>query len=190
MKFTIPVSLYEDENYNKLRRGYLILLASIFDKEIDDEISNHIDNIIMIEKSCYNHAVNDANIDLIIPNFGNSKFEDLYRSKIIRITKNMDITSEVGDRYLIKSILSNEIDLQYISYMKPEELSPSKNKDLLQKLTNRQNQQISYKKSTLYKCSSCKRNETLVKSVQMRSLDEGETLVITCTFCHNKWFIN
>ncbi len=35
-KFTIPVELYKNENYNKLRRGYLLLIAALLNNAIPD----------------------------------------------------------------------------------------------------------------------------------------------------------
>ncbi|KAE9274875.1 hypothetical protein PR003_g29487 [Phytophthora rubi] len=48
---------------------------------------------------------------------------------------------------------------------------------------------MSMKTSTLYCCRQCGRKETAERSAQMRSLDEGETLIITCTWCSYKWFV-
>lgn len=188
-KFVLPLSVYEDKEYTQLRRAYLLLIAWLIEEHlIDQDINEYAVEIIQVEQSCYLHAVEIAEYEMLIPTLTNFQFEHLYRTRITRITKNLDINSEVGDDYLINLIINRSIDLDTISKMKAEELSPSRNKQLLDKLTARRNQAISVKVSRLYWCRQCKKNETTVRSSQMRSLDEAETLTITCAFCGYKWF--
>lgn len=188
-KFVLPIELYQSNDYNKLRRAYLLLIASLIEKHlIEEDINNYLDTIIRIEKSCYDHSVEIADYEMLIPDFDNPHFEQLYRTRITRITKNLDIQSEVGDDYLVGLILNKVIDVDNISKMKPEELSPSRNEQLLEQLTARRNQKMSVKVSTLYRCKQCGKKEATVRSVQMRALDESETLVLTCIFCGYKWF--
>lgn len=189
-KFVLPFDLYESDEYNQLRRAYILLIASLIEEHlVDKDINEYSDTIIGIEKSCYDHSVEIAEYEMLLPLMSNIQFEHLYRTRITRITKNLDINSEVGDDHLINLIISKSIDVNNISKMSPEELSPSRNKQLLDKLTSRRNQKMSLKVSTLYFCKKCKKNETTVRSVQMRSLDEAESIVITCAFCSYMWII-
>ncbi len=188
-KLVLPIELYESDEYNQLRRAYVLLIASLVDEHlIDQDINEYSESIIGVEKSCYDHAVEIAEYEMLLPSMLNIQFEHLYRTRITRITKNLDINSEVGDDHLINLIINRSIDIANISKMTPEELSPSRNKQLVEQLTTRRNQKTSIKASSLYWCKKCKKNETTVRSVQMRSLDEGETLVITCIFCGYNWF--
>lgn len=190
--FVLPLIVYTDSNYNQLRRAYLLLIASLIEPHlIDKDINEYLDVIMNIELSCYLHAIEIADYELLLPDFSNNQFEQLYRTRITRITKNLDIQSEVGDDYLITAIIDGKIDVANISKLSPEELSPSKNEKLIEELTARRTQKISVKVSTMYKCPQrgCGKNETTVRSAQMRSLDEGETLIITCIFCSHKWFM-
>lgn len=189
--FVLPLSVYTDAEYNQLRRAYLLLIAALIEPHlIDQDINNYCDTIIGIERACYLHAVEIADYELLLPDFAISQFEQLYRTRITRITKNLDIQSEVGDDYLVTAIIDGKIDIPSISKLLPEELSPSKNSKLIEELTARRTQKISIKVSTMYRCpqKGCGKNETTVRSAQMRSLDEGETLIITCIFCSHKWF--
>lgn len=189
MKFVLPVELYKNDEYNQLRRAYLLLIASLIeDHLIDKDVNEYYDAIIGIEMSCYLHAIEIAEYELLIPDFNCAQFEQLYRTRVTRITKNLDINSEVGDDYLVNKIIDRDIDISTISKLTPEELSPAKNTRLLEELNARRTQKMSVKVSTLYRCRQCGKNETTVRSVQMRSLDEGETLVISCIFCSYKWF--
>lgn len=144
--------------------------------------------IVAIEKSCYDHAVEIADYELLTPDFNVEAFEQLYRTRIVRITKNLDVDSEVGDEHLATSLLSGLIQPSTISKLENKDLSPSRNDKMLETLNLRLNQTSTVKTSSLYRCRQCKRNETTVKIIQMRSLDEPSTLVIQCQFCHYKWF--
>ena len=189
MSFVLPISVYQDESYNDLRRGYLLLIASLLEEYIiEGDINDHCDMIISIEKSCYDHSVEIADYELLTPDFTIPTFEELYRTKVIRITKNLDINSEVGDEHLATTLLNGLVDPTTISKLENKDLSPLRNDKLIETLNTRLNQTITLKTSTLYRCRQCKRNETTVRSVQMRSLDESETLVIACTFCHHRWY--
>lgn len=185
----LPFELYSDENYNKLRRGYIILIANLLNEYlISKDIQELIDTIIEIEKSAYNHALEIADEELLEPNFENKVFEQLYRTLITRITKALDHTSEVGDEHLASCILDGTFNPSKISWLKDYEISPINNQHLIDEFMKRLNTKGTVKTSKLYRCRSCGKRECTVRSVQMRSLDEGESLVITCCFCGYKWF--
>ncbi len=188
VQFVLPLNVYSDPEYNQLRRAYLLLIASLIESHlIDQDINSYLDTIIGIEKSCYEHAIEIADYELMLPDFANRQFEQLYRTRITRITKNLDINSEVGDDYLISAIIEGQVDVSGISKWMPEDLSPAQNAHLLEQLNTRRTQKVTLKVSTDYKCK-CGKSETTLRSVQMRSLDEGETLVITFIFCGHNWF--
>jgi DNA-directed RNA polymerase subunit M/transcription elongation factor TFIIS len=39
----------------------------------------------------------------------------------------------------------------------------------------------------MYICGRCGNNETTLESIQMRSLDEGNSIFATCVDCGKKW---
>ena len=58
MSFVLPIHVYEDSSYNDLRRGYLLLVASLIEEYLmEGDINDHQKMIISIEKSCYDHSV-------------------------------------------------------------------------------------------------------------------------------------
>lgn len=189
MSFVLPVSLYEDAAYNNLRRAYILLVASLIEEYlIDTEINDHAEMIIAIEKSCYDHAVEIADHELLTTDFGVHAFEQLYRTRVMRITKNLDINAEVADEHLATCLLAGTIDPTNISKLENKELSPMHNEHLLTTLNTRMNQKVTLKTSSLYRCRQCGKRETTVRMAQMRSTDEGETACITCSWCGYKWF--
>lgn len=188
--FVIPMCLYHDEEYNNIRRGYIILIATLMKPYIkdDDNIQNYEDMIISIEKSCYDDSITISEQELLTGTFNCVQFVHLYRTRVMRITKNMDETSEVHDNYLVNGLMNGTIDPTTVSQLENKDLSPRKNLAMLEELNTRMNQEITLKTSSIYTCRKCHRNKTTITSQQMRSLDEPSTLVITCVFCHHKWF--
>ena len=190
LKFTLPIELYTDSNYNKYRRVIILLIADILEKNnkfklLNKDIQYNI--IINIEQSCYNETIKKSDDLLIYQSWDNTKFSYLYYLFCNKITKNLDFESEVKSKYLINKILNNEIDILKIASMTSEELCPDKSKIIKEGLDKRNNQKISIKTSTLYKCLNCGKKEVTIKSVQIRALDEGASLSITCVFCQYNW---
>ena len=189
LDLVLPISLYEDNSYNDLRRGYILLISKLIGEYlIEGDINDHINMIIDIEKSCYDHAVEIAEYELLSPVFSVPMFEQLYRTRVIRITKNLDVNSEVGDEFLATGLLDETINPKTISKLDNKDLSPCHNQKLIETLSVRLNQKITLKTSTLYRCKQCGKRETTVRSAQMRSLDEGESLILNCSWCGFKWF--
>lgn len=187
MEFYLPLKTYKND-YNKLRRAYIIIIANLIKEHLlDQNINNYTDTIIDIEKSCYDHSIEIADYELLLPDFDNKQFEQLYRTKISRITKNLDINSEVADDYLINLVIDRKIDIKNISKMTPEELSPAKNAKLLEELNTRREQKVQLKVSSDYMCPKCRKKQCLVRSVQTRALDEGSSFFATCAFCSHVW---
>lgn len=193
LKFTIPIKIYLDPLYNKNRRSILLLIADILEKNKKFKLQNHKiqSNIIIdIELSCYNQTIFKANELLIYKSWDNVKFNYLYYLNCNKITKNLDIESEVESDYLINKILNNEIDINIIGSLSSEQLCPDKSQNIKDNLNKRNNQHIKVKTSTLYTCKNCKRKEVSIFQVQIKALDEGSNLSLTCQFCKYHWMIS
>jgi DNA-directed RNA polymerase subunit M/transcription elongation factor TFIIS len=192
LKFTIPIDIYQNKKYNKLRRSIILLIASILEKNEKfklkhKEIQQNI--IINIELSCYTETINKADELLIYQSWDNEKFNYLYQLFCNKITKNLDIESEVQSNYLINKVLNNDLDITKIAHMTSDELCPDKSKIIKENLNMRNNQQLNFKTSTLYKCRNCGKKEVKIQEYQGRSLDEGSNLSLTCNFCNYNWVI-
>lgn len=191
-KFIIPINLYTDIKYNNLRRSELIIISEILEKyeefkKLNLEKKSEI--IINIELYCYEYILQKANEYSYIQSWENKQFVFLYRLIISKITKNLDIDSEVHNSYLFDNIINNNISINNIPYLSSFELCPEKSKDIIDKIQLRSNQTISYKTSNMYTCKNCKQRKVTIKEIQMRALDEGSNLSITCTFCNFHWIV-
>lgn len=193
LKFTIPLDIYENELYNKNRRAILLLIANILEKNIKFKLKHkqiQTNIIINIELSCFNQTLTKADELLIYQSWDNEKFSYLYYLNCNKITKNLDIDSEVNSTYLINKILQNDININNIAAMSSDQLCPDKSQNIKDNLNLRHNQQIKFKTSTLYQCRNCKKREVKIQEYQGRSLDEGSNLSLTCVFCNFNWVIS
>jgi DNA-directed RNA polymerase subunit M/transcription elongation factor TFIIS len=189
-KFVIPIDLYKNKSYNKLRRCIVLLIAELLYKHeliytIDYKKRSNI--IIKIELSCYNQTINKSNKLMYIKSWDNPKFEYLYRVYTNKVTKNLDIDSEVNSDYLISKVINNTINPNIIANLNSNILCPSKSIDIINNLNLRNNQKINFKTSEMYQCRNCKKKSVRIEMVQIKRIDEPQTMSLTCTFCSNNW---
>lgn len=191
-KFTLPINIYLDDEYNIVRRNVLLLISNILEDNKKFKLMHYNDQnniIISMEKSCYGKTIQKSNEDMIYINWDNPKFIYLYQLITSRITKNLDSSSEVNSTYLIDNIIEKNIDVDNVANMSSEELSPGKIINIKQTLELRRNQKLNYKTSSLYTCKNCKSKCCTVRTQQMRSLDEGYTLILNCTICGYRFLL-
>ena len=184
-KFTIPKQLYEDSNYCKERLNIILMIAGIFEKNKDfkNKMKKIQDKIIIgIEESCYNATIKKATEEMIYINWDNYKFSYSYQLCHNKITKNLDIDSEVNSSYLIDTIINDTISMSDI-----HNIAEWKSDIIKQNLIMRNSQKLNYKTSSLYTCRNCKKRSVTIKEYQGRSLDEGTNLSLTCLFCNFNW---
>lgn len=190
--YTIPVNVFLNKEYNTNRKNMLILLGKIiYSSDVTKNLSkNEKDNIIyQIELSCYNTTLKKCDELMYIKSWDEQNFNYLYHVISCRVTKNLDINSEVKSNYLISQVKNKNIKLQNIALMSSDELCPEKSEKIKEKIQHRTKQKIIYKKSHIYTCKNCKHKEVTVETVQIRALDEGSNYSLTCTFCNNNWII-
>jgi len=204
-KFSIPAELYIDNEYNKIRRNKLILIAQIIEDYIEmikntdkaeslSEIYNYSyisNSIINLEQSVYNKIKNKKNKYKVM---WDSNFTFLYTIYCDKITKNMDVKQSTSvDTYLIDTLLSNKIDVQNVINMTSYNLAPNKTKDIIKKIKDQisiKDQEIYEKTSSMYTCKKCNNKKVKLSEFQSRSVDEASTLSIECIVCQNIWMLS
>lgn len=191
LKLVIPAELYSKELYSKERRQILLLLGSILDsyskfKEIS--YKKQLDVLVSIEHSCYKKAVDKCSEEAIYVDWSNDKFKYMYSLICSRVSKNLDTNSEVMDSFLIENIINSSIDVTKLGGMSSDDMS-DKNKELKEQLNSRRSQKVKQKTTSMYTCRNCKSRECTIRSQQMKSLDEGATLILNCVNCGFRFMI-
>jgi DNA-directed RNA polymerase subunit M/transcription elongation factor TFIIS len=129
---------------------------------------------------------------MIYINWENYKFSYSYQLCHNKITKNLDVDSEVNSSYLMNAILNDIInisDLSNIAEWTSDKLCPEKSNNIKQNLLLRNSQKLNYKTSSLYTCKNCKKRLVTIKAIQIKALDEGQNLSLTCVFCGFGWVV-
>jgi DNA-directed RNA polymerase subunit M/transcription elongation factor TFIIS len=191
LRLTIPLDMYKEEGYSKERRQIILLFAQILDKYDKFKTINYteqLDILVKIEKSCYAKSLEKSTEEAIYIDWSNEKFKYLYSLICSRVSKNLDINSEVKDTHLLDKIISKELDINKIGSMSSDDMSV-RNTELKEQLNNRRGQKIKQKTTNMYVCRNCKGRECTIRQQQMRSLDEGTTLILNCTNCGFRFMI-
>lgn len=157
-------------------------------KEQRKETSELLNTIIknnkktnQIENSIYIFTSDTIKINDILTDY----FNDIYNHKFIEIYENINGT--INNNYLLNSIINNEIDLNNIAYMKPEELFPDNWKKIINRLDLINEKQKNMATTDIFTCKKCKKNRCSVHQMQTRSADEPMTTFVTCIVCKNTW---
>jgi DNA-directed RNA polymerase subunit M/transcription elongation factor TFIIS len=184
---------YYTSKYNNERRSRAIVIGCCMRKydrfcELNIDLQN--DYIRRIERSCYNHTCTSADKKNVPRNWQNSNFLTLYNIITYRVQKNLIYSKDVpGSIYLIDKIIDGEINIKNIGKMKSRELRPDITKEIYDDIEKRKQQKVFKKYSNQHKCFKCGGRKTTEVELQLRSLDEGSTLIVTCEMdnCSNVW---
>lgn len=190
LNLTLPIEVYDNDDYSKERRQVILMICEIMDsyrefKNIDRKIQ--IDIVIKIEKSCFKKLEEKANEEAIYKDWSNERYSYLYSLICGRIGSNLDNIN--ANEYLIKSIINNSIDIDRIGFMSSDDLNPEIRKHINEEITKRKSIKIKQKTTSLYTCRNCKSKDLSIRSQQMRSLDEGISLILNCQNCGFRFII-
>jgi DNA-directed RNA polymerase subunit M/transcription elongation factor TFIIS len=190
---TILLDRYYTPQYNNDRRSRIIVIGCCmrnYSPFCNLDVNTQESYIRKIERSCYNYTCTSADKKNVPRNWENDNFRTLYNIITYRVQKNMVCSHEdPGSDYLIDKITKGEFDVNNIGKMKSRELRPEKTKDIYDDIEKRKQQKIVKKYSTQHECFKCGERRTTEVQLQLRSLDEGSTLIITCEMdnCSNVW---
>ena len=192
-KRRILPDMYYTHKYNNTRRGRIIVIGCCMRKyHLFDTLDVHQQEtyIRRIERSCYNHACMEADNKNVPRNWQNNNFQVLYNMITYRVQKNLVYSpDDPGSDYLISKIVNGGFDVNNIGKMKSKDLRPIKTQSIYDDIEIRKQQKIVKKYSTQYECFKCGGRKTTEVELQLRSLDEGSTIIITCEMdnCTNSW---
>jgi len=188
---------YYGKNYNNTRRSKLISLECCMKKYppfLNSINKNKQERLIeLIERSCYNQTCTKADEENIPKNWQNRLFCQLYNMITYKVQTNLlYCKTDSGSDYLIKQILANDYNINNIAKLSSRELRPDRSDKIHEEIEKRRQQKINKKISAQHECFKCGGRKTTETEVQMRSLDEGSTLIIRCEMenCNNVWKIS
>ena len=167
---------------NKYRnRGY-----NIINKILKDDIKSKV-----IENSIYNYTLERAKLQNYKLDFSNELFRLTYKNKVMSLYINLNEKSKiVNNKNLVKKIRNNEINLDKIAFLKPQELFPENWDEIIRSNEARkklEEDRLAGRTTDIYTCSRCNKNKCITYSLQIRSCDEPKTTFVICVNCSNSW---
>lgn len=145
-----------------------------------------------IEENIYKYIVNIANEKGASIGFEYHLFKKLYIETARKLINNLDPNSYIKNDYLLNAVKKGNIKVDELVYLSPQELFPSKWKDLMEKKQIKDNLKYGVKEQATtdeYQCGRCKARECTYYELQTRCADEPMTTFITCKPCGHKWKI-
>lgn len=156
-------------------------------------ILNDINKAEKIEKSIYNYAHEQCILKNIEPIIENKYFLRIYVNKLMSIYNNINEKSYIKNTNLLNKINNDEIDLNMIAFLSPQEI----HKEHWRKYIDKQSavDEFLYSrtigvKTKEYKCGRCKERNCSYYQLQVRCSDEPMTTFINCLNCGNNWSYN
>lgn len=147
---------------------------------------------INLEDAIFNWTKNELVKRGEITDSSNDIFKKLYLNKAIQIFYNINPESSIHNTSLLGKITSNEIDIDKIPQMTPQELFPE-HWEFLQEKQKATDEFLYLKKPEAatdeFKCSRCKERRCTYYELQTRSIDEPMTKFVRCLVCDHRWRI-
>jgi len=146
-----------------------------------------------IENSIYQYTIKQSEIKGIELSIEDNYFKRIYVNKIISLYNNLDKESYVKNSNFLISVINNEIDIDNIAFLSPQEI----NKEHWKKYMDRQTATDDFlysrtlgTRTSEYKCGRCKEKNCTYYQLQVRSSDEPMTTFVNCLNCGNRWSFN
>lgn len=184
------------ENYNDIRRIHVQLIAQAmlsYPTFAALEIDEQNTCIRRIERGCFNHATTVATNENIQCSWHEPLFTTIYNMITYKIQSNLTWDEkEPMTEYLIKKITDGDICVKNIGSMESKELCPETTQAIYDEIEKRKQLSVPKKYIYIHECSKCHGRKTTEVELQLRSLDEGSTLIVTCEMdnCSNVWRIS
>lgn len=157
--------------------------------------------MMAIEEAMYNAAFQHHKNKRVDVSESSQAFLDYYSSLGYGLLSNLkmpggtQLLDKICKIYLVSKLSNGREILKNLGWVGLEVLitqpvmtqNPVPNAEVVKTVEVRKNIVVKTKRSQIYHCHKCGKNETDFKPLQTRSGDEGYTVFITCVSCNNSW---
>lgn len=143
-----------------------------------------------VERSVYNHALNQAVSRRVEAKWRNPLFAAIYLDRARTVFLNLQREAPAGETTLVERIRSSDVQSRDLGGMTHQEMCPWIWRDLVAAKVARDKSQyeINMEAATEeFKCFKCKKRKCTYYELQTRSADEPMTTFVSCLLCGNHW---
>ncbi len=148
------------------------------------------DEVIRLESSIYKHSIQSVKKTNIVPDWKNPQFLNYYVRKVRHISINLNPNTYIENKNLYERYRSGECSLDEIIQLTETELFPERNRDLAEKMFQREQRLLEGNRAAAtdqFRCPRCSKRECTYYELQTRSADEPMTIFIQCVNCGKRW---
>jgi DNA-directed RNA polymerase subunit M/transcription elongation factor TFIIS len=139
---------------------------------------------IKLERVCHNAICREMKAVGKPTNWHLHHFQGTYVECCVNLLIALETKKE-----LIKSVVTDEININELPFIKAEYVRPDLHDKLTKKIEARSQVTVRKKVSSLYTCPKCKSKKCTMENVYNRSFDEGTSLKCTCVVCFTEFMV-
>jgi DNA-directed RNA polymerase subunit M/transcription elongation factor TFIIS len=179
-------SLHPDDEAHTIKyREQMIGKLNDFFKNILNE-----EEVMDLESSIYKYCIHNAKKKNIVPDWQNEQFLNFYIRKIRHISINLHPNTYIENKNLYQRYRAGECSLDEIISLTETELFPERNRELAEKMFQREQRLLEGNRAAAtdqFRCPRCSKRECTYYELQTRSADEPMTIFIQCVNCGKRW---
>ncbi len=147
-------------------------------------------DILQLEHVIYVFVLEEVKKLNIVPDWKNSQFRNHYVRKVRHMSLNLNPDTYIQNKGLFERFLSKEYSLDEIVHLTETELFPELNRDLAEKMFQREQRLLEGNRAAAtdqFICPRCHKRQCTYYEMQTRSADEPMTIFIQCVNCGKRW---
>jgi DNA-directed RNA polymerase subunit M/transcription elongation factor TFIIS len=147
-------------------------------------------DIESLEMAVYNCCIQHAGKQHVICDWSYPLFQTFYQQKMRHICANLLPNCYVENKTLLERYKRKEFTFEDLMTWNETEIFPEKNKELAEKMFQREQRLLEGNKANAtdqFKCGRCHKRECTYYELQTRSADEPMTIFIQCVNCGKRW---
>jgi DNA-directed RNA polymerase subunit M/transcription elongation factor TFIIS len=143
----------------------------------------------LLERGCFNHAIEQCVLVNVTPTFNNTTFLTAYSAAVSKLLYNLDPQSLGKNGELASLLRSGAINPRFAATLPVDELNPQSLAADIDIIDRRKNSANTKTVSHRYKCPKCSKSSAYLRNEQIRCGDEASTGFADCAECNHTWKI-